>query len=142
MADIRLFYLGIDEGCDIASSLPGLEEDDGLDTAVIVSLFTDRRAEESDHFDGDPRGWWGDALAVNDDRPVPLGSRLWLLAREKQHPAVLRKAEAFARQALQWMLDDGVADSITVIATNPERGWLWLRVLIDNTPYEFRINRQ
>lgn len=139
MADIRLFFLDLDSGCDIASDPLGLVMDDGLDTAVLLSLFTDRRAEAGDEFSGDPRGWWGDALAVTDDRPVAMGSRFWLLAREKQTVPVLRRAEAYARQALQWMLDDGVASALTATASNPQRGWLWLDVLIDNTPYQFRI---
>ncbi len=78
---------------------------------------------------------------MNDDRPVPLGSRLWLLAREKQLPAVMRKAEAYARQALQWLIDDGIAASVSVTASSPQRGWLWLDILVDNTPYQIRMNQ-
>ncbi|MDE9430177.1 phage GP46 family protein [Xenorhabdus bovienii] len=34
---------------------------DDLQTAIIISLFTDRQARSDDDFDGvDRRGWWGD----------------------------------------------------------------------------------
>lgn len=100
----------------IAPAGPGLAEDDGLQTAVVISLFTDRRAEASDlpadATGQDRRGWWGDSFAeVEGDR---IGSRLWLLAREKQTQATLLKARDFAKEALQWLLDDGVARAVNV----------------------------
>lgn len=98
---------------------PGLDMDDGLQTSVIISLFTDRRAEASDLPAGangaDRRGWWGDSFAdVEGDK---IGSRLWLLAREKQTQATLLKARDFALEALQWLLDDGIARQLTVTPT-------------------------
>lgn len=95
---------------------PGLAVEDGLQSAVIISLFTDRRAEASDLPAGasghDRRGWWGDSFAeVEGDR---IGSRLWLLAREKQTQATLLKARDYGREALQWLLDDGIAQGVLV----------------------------
>ena len=57
--------------------------DAGLQTAVLVSLFTDRVA--SPDFvppagsPQDRRGWWGDTY-----RRRPIGSRLWQLYRAKK----------------------------------------------------------
>ncbi len=35
-----------------------------LETAILISLFTDRLARADDDFDGDDRrGWWGDTDA-------------------------------------------------------------------------------
>ena len=85
-----------------------------LETAVILSLFTDRRADADDELpDGgdDRRGWWGDGLA---DRP--LGSRLWLLARAKVTRETRLRAIEYAQEALAWMVDDGVADRVEVDA--------------------------
>jgi phage gp46-like protein len=88
---------------------PVLATGDDLSTAVIISLFTDRVAMPDDAIpDGssDPRGWWGD------DAAVPIGSRLWLIFRSKRTQDTLTKAQAYAEEALQWMVDDGViADS-------------------------------
>lgn len=95
-----------------------LEEDlateAGLETAVIISLFTDRRVEIGELPDGvsGQRGWWGDMFAeVFDDE---IGSKLWLLNYEKELPETLAKAEEWTRDALQWMLDDGIASDIDV----------------------------
>ena len=46
----------------------------------------------------------------------PAAFALWLLAREKRTPAVLARAELYVREALQWLVDDGVASAIAVAA--------------------------
>jgi phage gp46-like protein len=114
-----------------------LASEDGLGTAVILSLFTDRRAEPDDELpDGaDPlfgrRGWIGDALTIGAapgrDR---IGSRLWLLVREKQVEETLRLAEDYAREALEWMVEGGLAAEIEVTAEWVAMGTLGLRVAI------------
>lgn len=74
--------------------------------AVVISLFTWRRAATDDPIDDEERfGWWGDSFpAVGDDR---IGSRLWLLRRVKLTRETQLDAEFYAREALQWLLDDG-----------------------------------
>lgn len=95
-----------------------LAPDDGLETAIILSLFTDRRALPDDPLpDGsdDRRGWWADAWAEQG----PVGSRLWLLEREKDTRDVVNRARDYAEEALQWLVDDGIAERIEVMA-----GWV------------------
>lgn len=77
-----------------------------LTRAVIISLFTWRRAAPDDPVDDEELfGWWGDSYpAIADDR---IGSRLWLLRRVKLTAQTQRDAEFYAREALQWLLDDG-----------------------------------
>ena len=101
---------------DIAGLAVDLEVDRGLVTSVILSLFTDRRAENDDvPPSGDPkdrRGWWGDQFAqVAGDR---IGSRLWLLDRSVITGETTRRAEEYVREALAWMVDDRVVSSIDV----------------------------
>lgn len=104
-------------GFDLALAGPDLATDDGLETAIAVSLFTDARAPSGAAlpYQGAPRrGWWGDALAeVEGDR---IGSLFWLLAREKQTPELLARIRDYARDALAWMTADGVAQTIDVTA--------------------------
>jgi len=93
-----------------------LASDRGLETAVLLSLFTDRRAENDDVApsgdDKDRRGWWADELLPTEgDR---YGSRLWLLDRSKRTDDVVLRAEEYVREALAWMLEDLVAESIDV----------------------------
>ncbi|GLS03775.1 hypothetical protein GCM10007860_09200 [Chitiniphilus shinanonensis] len=137
--DLKTFFFGDEQRCDWQTAALGLAEGDELDTAVLLSLFTDRRAAPNDDVEGDPRGWWGDAIAVGDERAVPLGSRLWLLAREKQTASALRRAEAYGREALQWLIDDGHARSVSVAASAPRLGLLRLDIAIDSQPYRFEL---
>lgn len=91
--------------------------DDGLRTAVLLSLFTDRRAEDGDVLpDGetDRRGYWADAVSeVEGDR---MGSRLWLLGRAKNTADTFGRAEEYSREALAWLIADRVAASVEVTA--------------------------
>lgn len=93
----------------------GLASSEPLVRAVIMSLFTWRRANPDDKLPADLRmGWWGDNFAtVQNDR---IGSRLWLLSRSKLLPETVAQAKAYTEEALQWLIDDGVAARIDVEA--------------------------
>lgn len=110
-----------------------LERDDGLETAVIISLFTDRRASAeqipSEYPQDDLRGYWGDIN--NASATDQTGSLLWLLAREKQLPQTLSRAEQYCREALAWMIDDMVSTKIGVTATYYSMGVMLLEIDID-----------
>ena len=45
-------------------------------------------------------------------------------------PEVRRRAEAYAYEALAWLLEDGVATEIDVTAETLDRDVLWLRPII------------
>jgi phage gp46-like protein len=102
---------------------------DGLTRAVIISLFTWRRAATDDPVDDDERfGWWGDSYpATADDR---IGSRLWLLRRVKLIAATQRDAEFYAREALQWLLDDGHVIALAISSEQVDLNRLNLRVTL------------
>jgi phage gp46-like protein len=95
---------------------PDLVTGRDLETAATISLFTDRLALPADPLpdpnDGDRRGWWADWEFPGGN----IGSRLWLISREKQTEDTRRRAEDYCREALQWMLDDDVADRVEVTA--------------------------
>lgn len=93
-----------------------------LKRAVVISLFTWRRAEPSDPVDDDELyGYWGDAFPskVGDK----IGSRLWLLRRRTLTADTLRDAKRYADEALKWLVDDGYVDSaeVTVLRKGSER---------------------
>lgn len=113
--DIRMvFDVSIGHG-DLTVQDRDLERDPGLETAVIVSLFSNRRADSLDELpdpSGSSEGWWGDAVSEN-----PVGSKLWLVGREKLQPTeVIPRAEQYAKEALAWMIEDNVASEITATA--------------------------
>lgn len=82
---------------------------DTLRDLVLISLFTWRRATDDDPVpDGANRqGWWADPT---------LGSRLWLLKRAKLTPKTLGTARRYVEEALQWLVDEGIASRVEVTA--------------------------
>jgi phage gp46-like protein len=83
-----------------------------LETAVATSLFTDKRCPDSyQPLDKDRKGWWGDTFQI-----TPVGSHLWLLERgiKSGETQLLLQARDYANEALQWMIDDGIVDSVSV----------------------------
>lgn len=131
MTDIRTVFIDFDHGADLALEQFALAADDGLETAVILSLFTDARASDDDSLpfgESDRRGWWADAFpSVDRDR---IGSRLWLLRREKQTQDTLNRAREYAEEALAWLIADGVARSVEVESFIVRNGVLGLSVVI------------
>jgi phage gp46-like protein len=120
MTDIALSYAPDLLAADLLLEGARLASEDGLATAIILSLFSDRRARPDDRLpdrESDRRGWWGDAfppaVAAGDDR---IGSRLWLLHREKSTDETLERAKDYISEALQWLIDDGIAASIEIEA--------------------------
>ncbi|MFI7799245.1 phage protein GP46 [Pseudomonas sp. DD1] len=106
---------------------PSLEA--SLIRAVVISLFTWRRAATDDPVDDDERfGWWGDSYpTIADDR---IGSRLWLLRRVKLTTDTQRDAEFYAREALQWLLDDQQVLEVDVLSERADSHRLNLRVTL------------
>ncbi len=115
-----------------------LADDDDMATAVMLSLFSDRTANPDDVIpdNGPIRGWWADTF-----RPYPMGSRLWLLWREKETETTRRRAVEYGREALQWFVDAGIAKEIDVTATWVRRGWLELVATMTPPIGERRIFR-
>lgn len=121
------------QGTDLAT-------DAGLTTAVILSVFTDRRAHADDVLPGAAQGsgqsanrrgsWHDNVLPITGDLE---GARLWLLSRNKRTPDVLARAREYAEEALAWLVDDGIAARVVATADwHPVRtDWLVLRVSID-----------
>ncbi|NHQ81547.1 hypothetical protein HA051_08165 [Chromobacterium vaccinii] len=122
---------------DLSAPLPLALFADPIDSAIVLSLFCDSRALPDDR-QSDPRGWWGDVLAsVPYDR---WGSRLWLLAQRAKHtPQTLRDAVHYAREALQWMVDDGVARSLDVSARAIGDETLLLTITLDGSAIDLEV---
>lgn len=89
---------------------------DELEMALRISLGCDRRqpfAGEEPKTKGDRRGWWGDVL--NPDTNDRIGSRIWLLRRAKMvDKDVLKDAREYAKEALQWLVDDKIVKEILI----------------------------
>lgn len=136
------------EGVDVAIENGDLVVDEGLGSAVLLSLFVDRRAEFDDEIpasESDPRGW---PLEPQGDR---WGSRLWLFERAKATADSAALARAATLQGLSWLVEDEIAERVEAeveiqaggrlaIAVELERGrarrWpqLWAGVAAGKAP--------
>jgi phage gp46-like protein len=124
MSDITTVWTGAHGDCTLAGS--DLQSGSDLATAILLSLFTDRRAEPDDQLlDGsdDRRGWWGDT----DDQH--FGSRLWLIERAKRTQETIQRAKGYIEEALQWLIDDGVVASFQIKVEWPAGSQLSSRVV-------------
>lgn len=105
------------------------DRESALTRAVLISLFTWRRALTDDPVDDEELfGWWGDSYPdIADDR---IGSRLWLLRRVKLTDATQRDAEFYANESLRWLLDDGHAIAIEISSEKVDISRLNLTVIL------------
>lgn len=119
MNDILIKALN-DNNFDLVIENGDLKTGDNLKTAVYISLFTWARAKENDEvLEGNSKnGWWGDNLS--DNHNIKIGSRLWLLKREKITQETINKAVEYSKEALQWMKDANVVSEIEITAIRKE----------------------
>ena len=97
MPDLSLSFDPTTQRADLVIAGNDLATGDDLRTAVTLSLFTDRGSAWQDSLEG-----------------VPLGSRLYLLRRAKRTQQTLLQAQDYCREALAWLVSDGVAASVAV----------------------------
>lgn len=112
--DAALAFDSVALESDLAIVAGDLAPERDLSTAILLSLFTDRRAPPSLDLAGerDRRGFWGDAYAEKDGDA--FGSLLWTLAREKSLAIVTERAKRYCEEALAWMIADGIAERVNV----------------------------
>lgn len=124
---------------DLSVTADDLLTEDGLETAVVISLFTDRMAASMDPLpegETDRRGCWIDATLdelSTGQADAGIGSLLWLLNREKTLSSVLSRAKQYAEQSLSWLVTDKIAESVSVTAErlgSAGNDWLALSIAI------------
>lgn len=113
---------------DLALSGADFANVDGLETALIVSLFTDARAKPSQVKSPDRRrGWVGNILNAETGRQ--LGSRLWVYDQSRLTPDIMNAVAEEAKRCLFWMVQDGVARSVNAgVEKNSDRS---INIVID-----------
>lgn len=93
-----------------------LDMTEGLDSASLISLFSDRRARADEV--ADPmkrRGWIGDLVSdVPDDRH---GSGIWLYEQRRDLGKDVGGIRMEAEASHRWMVDDGLARSVSASIT-------------------------
>ena len=123
------------------NSLVTADMNDGLSRAVVISLFTWRRADTGDVYDGSNKyGWWGDTYPV--EQGDKIGSKLWQLLRRKLTDDVIAEVEEVSRDSLQWMIDDGICSNVDVFVERSEINRVNISVVLTvdgkQTSYKFK----
>jgi phage gp46-like protein len=114
MGDLTLTWNPATGTADINMVGPSLQLGNDLETAILVSLWSEQTADPGDilpvNTNNDPRGWWADAY----NAPDQIGSKLWQIFNRIRNQQTLNDAQDFAQKALQWLIDDGVASAVSV----------------------------
>jgi phage gp46-like protein len=147
MTDIRIAQIIAPEAVTmdfLLSPAGGLDTSQELASAVTVALGTDRLADPADELPelegNDRRGWWGDLEADQIHDGWPIGTRLWLLSRsaitgpEAQRGSTIARAEHYAREALQPIIDRGIATRVEVRAERTTLGRIDLKATLYRGP--------
>lgn len=103
-----------------------------LETNLLVSLFTDARSQDLSK--PDRRGYWGDQS---------LGSKLWEFFREPATPENLQRVIDICKKSTQWIIDEGIASSISVSGLIFNRNGFYIEMDISrgtNKKYDYLWN--
>jgi len=146
MADFQFRYDEQKGYYDLVISDDGsLADENSLDNAVNMSLFCDKRADESEvQVPELRRGWWGNTL--NDDG-YEIGSKLWLLEQRRASGNTLNDARDYIYDCLQWMLDNGIIRDLKVQTSYQNRNTILANVhfigydnSVNNRTYQMFLN--
>lgn len=92
------------------------EKVNSFDTAILLSLFCERRASESEVEPPEMRrGWIGNLY-----QPVELGSKMWLLYQARLTQSTINRCRTYLSQALSWLTDGGYAKQVVVAPSRNE----------------------
>lgn len=134
---------------DVGAACPDLviengtvKADNTLETPCLISLHSNRRVEVEDLPEDitTQEGWWGDEFSEADNDLI--GSALWTLARRKVVAETAVRMEEVIEEAFQWLLDDGIADTVAVTAARSADSAIEGQAEItkpggDNIPFKF-----
>jgi phage gp46-like protein len=101
-----------------------IETQDFFDTAILYSLFGERRASPDEVVEPKRRrGWIGNEDFEN-------GSKLWLLEQARITRETLNRAQYEASTGLEWLVEDGFAVSIDDPVATVKGGKMQLEIAI------------
>lgn len=111
--------------------------DDTFDISLIMSLFVDARAAQSEIPDPlSRRGFWGDLVLFKNDGDIESGSKIWM-ARGRRTEALRNKVIDYANKALQWIVSRNYAKEIRVSASFSREGIILdISIIIEDNSIE------
>ena len=114
----KFYDITFDENGDINTA-------DFFDTAILYSLFGERRASKNEIIDPRMRrGWIGNLGAYEN------GSKLWLLQQSRITRETINKMRYESHAGLKWLVEDGYAVSIDNIIVSVNNNKMNLDITI------------
>jgi len=100
---------------------------DFVDTAILVSIYENKRATVSEVAIPENReGWIGNESTPGFER----GSRIWLYEQAKLTTDTINAIESAANESLAWLVGDGLAVSVNS-DVRPKKGKVILTVILE-----------
>lgn len=99
--------------------------EDFFDTAILYSLFGERRAGPDEVVQPQRRRGW-----IGNEPTFENGSKLWLLEQARITRSTLNRIQDEAAKGLQWLVDDGYAVAVDTPVARARGGRLTLEVTI------------
>jgi phage gp46-like protein len=123
MGDIRIVWDPATGTGDLNMLGSGLVLGFDLETASLISMFTDAQSDPGDIvYDTDPRGWWADTYAALEDpalTAIPddrIGCKIWQAFARPRTQDTLNWLRDEVIRCHGWMLTDGVASAVDATA--------------------------
>lgn len=103
--------------------------DDSLETALIVSILSDRRADNSQVSQREfRRGWIGDLVTTLPG--FKLGSHIWLSEQARITQETLTTIQDSAEKSLDWMLSAGLIIEVKAKASITTKSSILLLITV------------
>lgn len=104
--EFGIWDISLDENGDLKGT-------NSFDTAILMTLYCERRADESEIADvSQRRGWWGNILSKISG--FEIGSKLWLLNQARNTQDNLNYGITYLQTAFNWFVTSGYAKKIQV----------------------------
>jgi len=144
MTDFQFRYDDTKGYYDIVIDANGdLANETSLDSAIYMSLFCDKRADESEvQVPELRRGWWGNEL--NEDG-YEIGSKLWLLEQRRATQDTLNDCKDYIYNCLQWLLEKDAQGYSIVKELQVDTAYQSRNVILANirfTGYDNTVNNK
>lgn len=122
--------------CQIAENGDVLQQD-FFDTAILVSVYEEKRAAESEvALPEQRRGWIGNESTPDFER----GSKIWLYSQSRLTRSVINNIISAANEALAWLVGQSFAISVQS-GVNLKNGQVFLVITIER-PDSITIQRE
>lgn len=109
-----------------------------LDTAILMSIFEEVRASETEiQVPSQRRGWIGNETTPGFEQ----GSKAWLFSQERLTGTVLNDMGPIIRNGLQWLIDANIAVNIEVETPTLRNGKVSVAINLyrDGSPVDRRL---